>query len=492
MNMKKNFGLKPDRSLVLAHPPPLVLDVDDALLKTDLLHETALTYLKTSIFAFFNLMLWLLKGKAVLKRRLAERVILNVDDLPVNTDLVAFAADAHASGRKIGLATAADELLIRRLGKRFNFVSFVVASDGLSNMKGRTKAAELNRLFPGGFAYAGDSHSDIEVWRHAKSMVLVGTDGDTTRRALALGKPVEAHFKRPRLGLRGWAKALRVHQWAKNALVFLPMILAGMANDPLSIVNATIAFVCMSLMASGTYLINDLFDLADDRAHPGKRNRPLASGALRIKHGIALALLLISGSLALGFFLGVAVIALLATYLLVTLGYSFYLKRQTILDAFTLAALFTMRLGLGVAAVGATASPWLLVFSMFLFTSLAFAKRQSEIQRNLEEGKLSVKGRGYLTSDAAIVLSLGITTAIAAINILVLYIMNDVYSADFYTRPLLLWMLPACLFMWLCRIWVLCHRGQLHEDPVAFAVRDRLSLGLAGLMGTAFLGGWLL
>lgn len=484
------------RGLSNEHPAgselPLVLDVDDTLLRTDMLHETAVAYVKANPLRIFKLIGWLFKGKATLKRRLGESVPLDVENLPVNEDLVAFAREQHAGGRQVGLATAADELLAMRLSRRFDFIDFVIASDGTYNLKGARKAAELVKQFPEGFAYAGDNRADLEVWSEARSIVLVGASARTSRKARALGTPVEAEFARPALGLKGWARALRVHQWAKNALVFVPLILSGMASEPMAVVQALVAFAAMSLMASGTYLLNDLFDLADDRIHWSKRNRPLASGALRIKHGVPAAAVLVGAALVAAATLGLASLALLVVYMATTLAYSFYLKRQPIVDAFTLAALFTLRLGIGITAVGAVPSPWLLVFSMFLFTSLSFAKRQTEIQKSVANGRTSVSGRGYLGSDAGLVVAMGVATAMAAITIMVLYIMNDVYSAEFYGQPLFLWVFPAALFMWVSRIWLLCHREELHDDPVAFAIRDRVSIGLGGLMGVAFLSGWLL
>ncbi len=471
---------------------PLVLDVDDALLRTDMLHETATAYLKANPLRIFNLVGWLFQGKAVLKRKLSESVPLDVENLPVNEDLVAYARDAHTNGRKVGLATAADDLLAKRLGRRFDFVDFVIASDGINNLKGVNKAAVLVERFPDGFAYAGDSRSDLDVWAVSQSIVLAGASSDTARKARALGKPIEAEFIRPRLGVRGWLKAFRAHQWAKNALVFVPLVLSGLATDPLALAQALVAFAGISMMASGTYLLNDLFDLRDDRIHWTKRNRPLASGALRIKHGVPAAAVLIGGGLATAASLGLATFGLVVAYMVTTLAYSFYLKRQPIVDAFTLAALFTMRLGIGIAAVSAVPSPWLLVFSMFLFTSLSFAKRQTEIQKSVANGRSSVSGRGYLGSDAGMVVAMGVSTAMAAITIMVLYIMNDVYNAEFYRQPLFLWVFPAALFMWVSRIWLLCHREQLNDDPVAFAIRDPISLGLGGLMAGAFMLGWTL
>ncbi len=470
---------------------PLVLDVDDTLILTDLLHETAVAYFRANPLRVFNLVLWTLQGKATLKRKLSEQVPVDVDSLPVNEELVAFARAEHDKGRSVGLATAADELLALRLARRFDFVDFTIGSNGTRNLKGVTKAAALVERFPDGFAYAGDGRADLEVWDKARSIVLSGASADTATKARALGKPVEAEFFRPRLGLRGWLKALRAHQWAKNGLVFVPLILSGMATDPAAILSASIAFVAISLMASGTYLLNDLFDLTDDRLHWTKRNRPLASGALRIKHGVPASAGLIAGGLALAALIGPGTLGLLVAYMAITLLYSFYIKRQPIVDAFTLAALFTMRLGIGIAAVGAVPSPWLLVFSMFLFTSLSFAKRQTEIQKSVAKGRLAVNGRGYLGTDASMVVAMGVATAMAAITIMVLYIMNDVYGAGFYNSPVYLWVFPAALFMWVSRIWLLCHREELNDDPVAFAIRDKISIALGGLMGAAFLAGWL-
>jgi len=471
---------------------PLVLDVDDALIRTDLLHETAVAYVKANPLRAFDLVFWLMRGKAALKRELSLRVALAVDDLPLNDGLVEFAREAHAAGRQVGLATAADQLLALRLARRFDFVDFVIASDGSLNLKGNAKAKALAEKFPDGFAYAGDSKSDLPVWGRAESIILAGASSQVAAKARRLGKPVEAEFERPGLGLRGWLKALRVHQWAKNALVFVPLILSGMATQPIADVRALTAFIAMSLMASGTYLLNDLFDLADDRRHWTKRERPLASGKLRIKHGIPAAAGLIVGSLALAATLGLQSFAVIAAYMATTLGYSFYIKRQPIVDAFALGALFTMRLGLGIVAVNAAPSAWLLVFSMFLFTSLSFAKRQTEIQKSIAKGLSAVGGRGYLAGDAGLILAMGVATGMTAVTIMVLYIMNDAFSAAFYREPLFLWVFPAVLFMWISRIWMLCHRQQLNDDPVAFAIRDRLSIALGGVMGLAFLASWLL
>lgn len=473
---------------------PLVLDVDGALLSTDLLHEAAIAFVKTSPWACFLLVWWLLQGKAVLKRRLAERVMLEIDNLPVNEALVAYAQAAHRSGRAVCIATAADHLFAIRLAQRFGFVDFVIASDGKANLKGAAKAAILRERFPDGFAYAGDSRSDLEVWRHADAVLLAGASASTARKARALGKPVEAEFSRRRLGLRGWIKALRLHQWAKNILVFPPLVLGGLSGDPDAWMKASLAFLALGLIASATYLVNDIWDIEDDRRHWAKRNRPLASGWMTVKQAATAAPVALCAGLALGALAGLPALAVLLAYLALTLGYSFSFKRKPVLDAFTLAMLFTLRLVLGIAAVGVTASPWLLVFSMFLFASLSFAKRQTEVLRLVEKNgnateKLS--GRGYFVTDAPFILAMGVSCGMASIIIMVLYLTQDAMRVDFYGNSSWLWALPAVLFLWLSRIWMLCQRGELHDDPVVFAMRDLKSLVLCAGVGVAYGMAWL-
>jgi 4-hydroxybenzoate polyprenyltransferase/phosphoserine phosphatase len=469
----------------------LALDLDHALLRTDLLYETAIAYLSENPLRVFRLIGWLLQGKAVLKRRLCEQVALDVDNLPVNEGLVAYAKRAQKGGRLVGIASACDELLARRIARRFDFVHFVVASDGKSNLKGSAKADLLRQRFQQGFAYAGDSRADLAVWKQSSSIILVGASRSTTRAAEKLGKPIEAVFPPERLGLKGWLRALRAHQWVKNSLVFVPLVLAGMASDPAAVVRAFTAFVALSAIASGSYLINDLFDLADDRRHWSKRDRPLASGRMRISEALLAAADLIGIGFVIGATLGLAVLGLLFAYLAITLLYSVYLKRQPVLDVFTLASLFTLRLGIGIVAVAAAPSAWLLVFSMFLFISLSFAKRLTEIRRSGINGGEVLKGRGYRGSDAGLILAMGVATGMSAVTIMVLYIVNDAFDAHFYREPLFLWAFPAVLFLWISRIWMLCHRQELHDDPVAFAVRDSVSIGLGAVMGAAFLAGWL-
>ncbi|MEZ5763636.1 MAG: UbiA family prenyltransferase [Xanthobacteraceae bacterium] len=382
----------------------------------------------------------------------------------------------------------------RSLAQRFDFISFVIASDGKSNLKGAAKAAALRERFPDGFSYAGDSRSDLDVWPHAQPSCSPAPRHPSRKGARARqagGGRVPAPAARP-----AWlGKALRVHQWAKNVLVFVPLVLGGMYADPAAWAKASLAFLGLGLIASATYLINDVWDIEDDRRHWTKRNRALASGLMTVKQAaITAPVMLVTGFVA-GAFAGLPAIAVLFAYLALTLAYSFAFKRKPVLDAFTLAVLFTLRLVLGIVAVGVAASPWLLVFSMFLFTSLSFAKRQTEILRlagksDIKTAKLS--GRGYFVSDAPFILGMGVSAGMASIVIMVLYLTQDAMRVRFYDDPVWLWGIPAFLFLWLSRIWMLCQRGELDDDPVVFAVRDPKSLilcaGVAFSFGMAWLG----
>lgn len=474
--------------------PPLVLDVDNALLRTDLLHESTIAFIKANPLRIFLVLQWLWQGRAVLKRKLAERVQLDFATLPVNEALETYAQQQHDGGRAVCLATAADELLAIRLAQRFPFVDFVLASDGQHNLKGPAKAQALSQRFPDGFAYAADSGSDLHIWRRASAIILVNTSGATSRAARALGKPIEAVFTHPRPGPKGWLKALRVHQWAKNVLIFIPLVLGGLFADPLAWMQAGLAFIALSLMASGTYLVNDVWDIEDDRRHWTKRNRPLASGRMTLKQAAIVAPVTLVISLAIGAALGTGVLVVLLAYLALTLGYSFAFKRKPVLDTFVLAMLFTLRLVLGIAAVGVITSPWLLVFSMFLFTSLSFAKRLTEVLRFAEkstdiDGKIS--GRGYFVMDTPFVLNMGISSGMASILIMVLYLNQEAFLVDFYSNSAWLWAMPPLLFLWLSRIWMIAQRGELMDDPVVFATRDPKSLALCAAVGASFVMAWL-
>ena len=464
---------------------PLVLDLDLTLLRSDLLVECFVSAMRRNPFVLFAAVVWLMRGKAVLKQKLAAYAPDDLEVIPANDRLVELAEREARRGRTVVLATASDELMARRVARRFAFIGDVIASDGQTNLKGRAKALALASRYPQGFLYAGDSAADLAVWRLADGAVGINLAPATRRALLALRRPTLLLDDRPH-PLRVLVKATRLKQWAKNTLVFAPLFLAGAMTDPAAWRDALLAFLGLGLVASATYLLNDLFDLGDDRRHWTKRNRPLASGALPIARGLMLVPFLGLVGLALSALAGLAVLATVLLYTVITLAYSFHLKRVPVLDVSLLATLFTLRLFLGVVAIGAVISPWLFVFSMALFLSLSTAKRHTEVVRMALHGKTKTAGRGYIARDEPMLLALGLAAAMSAVVLFSLYLTAEAFQAAMYTAPGFLWATPILLFLWLGRIWLVSQRGELDDDPVAFALKDRPSLALGALLAAAF------
>lgn len=469
--------------------PPLVLDLDRSLVRSDVLLECALSYLRPNPLRLFRLLSWALLGRAQLKRKLAEVAPLDLSTLPVNAELVALAEAEKRRGRRVYLATAADETVAIRIAMGFPFLDGVVSSDGDTNLKGEIKAQFLAQRFPEGFDYAGDSRADLPVWRQARHVIVVEPQPGLERAARMLGKPITVIAGEPRW--RALLKSLRLHQWAKNSLVFIPAILSGTIAEPATALACVAAFIAVGLVASGTYILNDTWDLTSDRKHWSKRHRPLASGALPLGVGAAACGVMLAAGLAIAGTIGPATLFMLAAYLATTVAYSFRLKQVPILDGFVLAGLFTLRIAIGIATAAVVASPWLLVFSMFLFASLSFAKRHTEVSRVIAQGGKAINGRGYVVADAPLLLGLGLATGTASILIMVLYLINDAFGRGFYGNAEWLWALPCLLFLWIARIWLVGQRGQLDDDPVAFAMKDRLSILMGGGVGAAFLCAWI-
>lgn len=439
--MSAAFAFEFDRAQEVAAPAlarayPLVLDLDGTLLRTDVLLESALQFLKREPLGIFLLLGWLLRGVAHLKHQLASRCELAVDLLPINEALVQYARAEAEKGRIVVVATAANQVLAAKVCARFGFVAEVLASCEQRNLKGASKAYALASRFPQGFAYAGNAGTDLHVWRQARFGLFAGSDTKLLRRMSGV-TAVEADFATPRATVRSWLHACRVHQWAKNGLLFLPLLLSGGLLDLQSWTACAGAFLAIGLTASGTYIINDLLDLEADRQHWSKRNRPLATGLIGIPQAVvASGLLLVAGFTVAAFAGGLPVLSLVALYCAVTLGYSLHLKRVPILDAVVLAGLFTLRIALGASAAEVALSAWLGVFSMFLFLSLALAKRSTEIARKAAAACTTsgaTYGRGYLPADAPLVAALGVAAAVAAVLVNVLYLVDEAFSARLST-----------------------------------------------------------
>jgi len=463
---------------------PIVVDLDGTLIRSDLLVESALALLRRAPLAAWRLPLWLARGRAALKEELARRAPPDPATLPYDEALLAWLRARHAEGRRIVLATAADGALARAVAAHLGLFDEVLASDGRINLKGEAKAEALRARFPGGFVYCGDAPPDLAVWRAATGAVPVGVAAGLRARIEA---PVVAEFPRARPSLELWLRALRAHQWSKNLLVLAPLFLSHHYSDAGAWAAVLLGMAALCLLASGTYLLNDLLDLPADRAHRSKRRRPLASGLLPVRAALAAAPVLVGLGLGLAALLGVAPLLAVLAYLALTLLYSLRLKREPMLDVGCIAALFTLRLALGVVLAGAEFSAWLMSFSGLLFFSLALAKRHTECVAVAARGAEEVPGRGWRGSDAPVTLALGAGATVAAVMIFLVYLTLDAAPAGLYRDPEALWGIAALMLLWCGRVWLLANRGQMHDDPVAFAVRDRLSLIYGALAALCFL-----
>jgi 4-hydroxybenzoate polyprenyltransferase len=468
-------------------PVPLCVDLDGTLIRSDLLLESLFGLLKRNLLYLLWLPLWLLEGKAAFKRRLAERVELAVDLLPYNEPLLAWLREQRAAGRPLLLATASHVTYAEQVALHLGLFEGILASDGDTNLSGSRKRRRLVELYgERGFDYAGNARVDLEVWSQARAAVLVNVPERVAAQAAALTR-IEQRFQDPSPGLRDYLKALRLHQWLKNLLLFVPLAAAHQALDPLLLGQVLLGFLAFGLCASSVYLLNDLLDLPADRRHPSKRRRAFASGRIPLQHGVALIPLLLLGALSLALGLPWEFLGVLALYYATTLAYSLRLKQAALVDVLTLAGLYTLRLVAGGAAAGVPLSFWLLAFSMFLFLSLALVKRYSELLVMQQENRDNAQGRGYQVGDLEGLAQFGAASGYLAVLVLALYI-NSEQIKDLYARPEAVWLLCPLLLYWISRVWLLARRDQMHEDPVVFAIEDRRSHWLV-VIGAAIL--WL-
>lgn len=465
---------------------PLVVDLDDTLLATDTLYESLASGLFRRPAGVLAAMSKLSGGRAAMKRAIALEAELDCDVLPENEALVAYLREQAARGRELYLVSAADQDIVDRVAIRFDFFKSAMGSDGSRNLKGPNKAAYLAETFPEGFVYAGDSSADLAVWERASGAILVGTSAEVTRKARSM-TTIEAEFHEPRGRLKDWRKCFRIHQWAKNALLFVALFLGHAYGEPAAWARVIAGFFLFSIAASGTYVINDLVDLGSDRRHATKKTRPLAAGRVPIRLALPLAL----GAVAIGLFgmllLGIASFLMLLGYLVLTLAYSFRLKRVPMLDVTTLGALFTIRIAIGAALAQVVLSEWLLVFSMFFFLSLSMAKRYVEVAKKAETEDGMVRGRGYHTGDTILLLNFGISAAACAIFTVCIYLLEAAFPSGAYAQPQFLWIAALSIALWTMRIWLLAYRTELDDDPVAFAVKDKTSVALGGFAAVGVL-----
>ena len=464
-----------DESVRVASRRPLCVDLDGTLVKSDTLVDSLLLLVRTHPMRALQAPLWLRDGKAGLKARVCAQVQLDAAHLPYNRTLLTYLTEQHAKGRKLFLTTGADTALAHRIAAHLGIFEGVLASDGTTNLIGENKLESLRRRFPeDGFDYIGNASPDVPLLENAGEAMLANPSLPLQAKLKSRRIAVSRQFNDRGIPLKIILKAIRLHQWAKNVLIFVPMLLAHAFRLPL-IFQALVAFLCFSLCASATYIVNDLLDIEADRRHHKKRFRPFASGDLPVTGGVAIIACFMALAFAGALLLPRAFLVWMVVYLVTTLSYSLYLKRVVLIDVILLSGLYTLRLLAGGAATKVALSPWLAAFSIFLFLSLAMVKRFSELQNIRAQGNSLSNGRGYLLADIEQVRSFGTASAYASVVVFAFYIYGSA-ATGLYRHASRMWLMTPLMILWLSRVWLLASRGELDEDPVIFAVTDRMSL----------------
>jgi 4-hydroxybenzoate polyprenyltransferase/phosphoserine phosphatase len=472
-----------DRKILDSINVPLCVDLDGTLIYSDLLFEGVLRFLRQHPLSAWRIPLWLAKGRARLKGEIARAVQPPATSPPVNSEVLAWLEEEKSAGRKIVLVTASHEDALGPIRELFAFDEILASTDSL-NLKGATKANLLcERFGEGGFDYAGDSSADAAVWEHSRKAIPVFR----SRQQIAAAEQkydCSRSFYVPPTSWVDQSKSLRIHQWVKNMLIAVPLIAGHHYHDPWQLAVFACAFLSMSLCASGTYLWNDLLDIDYDRAHPRKMRRLAASGRSSLLRILIASFILTGVGLISALILNWMFGLLMLGYIAATLSYSLYFKRVAIADIFLLTFLYLSRVVAGIIIISeAKVSFWLFGYSFLLFLSLAAAKRYVELRLIADRGDDGILGRGYIREDLPMVSSLGIATGIASCIVLSLY-SNSSQVTELYQRPEWFWGICVIALFWITRIWFLTHRGLMHDDPVFFVIKDRVSwiLALAGLV----------
>lgn len=462
---------------------PLVLDLDGTLTKTDTLWELVLDIAIRQPLKLPLLFGALIRGKKHLKAFAASHGRVDWSALPLND---AVAALRNGAGQPIVLATASNEVVAKEVDRFHGPFAYVFASDEQTNLKGQAKAQKLVDHFGDeAFDYVGNDFADFPIFQHARRKYLVSRNARVVAKARQIFPDLIVLDEPTKTTTSALIRALRPHQWAKNLLIAVPA-LAGHAIGADVLVSLLIAFASFSLLASSVYLFNDLVDISHDRYHPSKRHRPIASGELPIPTAVLSSFVLTVASLALALIvLGPVFLFVLLAYGTASIAYSVLIKKIVLVDVFVLAGLYGIRLLAGAVATGISLSPWLIGFGLFAFLSLALAKRFAELFAK-KDGLSKLSGRGYRPNDRPIVAALGIASGFVSAVILSLWV-DEPASNALYGSPLWLWILPGAWLYWVSRVWLLAHRGALNDDPVFFALTDRVSYLVGVLIAVALL-----
>lgn len=464
---------------------PVYVDLDGTLIASDSLWDSICQLVRETPRLIVWLPLWLAGGKASFKARVSDRVAIDPALLPYRTEVLDYLHEARRAGRPIVLATASDRRVARLVADHLGIFDAVLASDGVVNLAGSHKLDKVREHLrslgrsEGDFEYVGNSSADVAIWSQASVATVVAPSRRARRQTRGLRSRREITVPVAPV-LRTAVRAMRLRQWAKNLLVFVPLMLAHQALDTTRVANVLIAFVSFSIVASAGYLVNDVLDLPSDRRHPTKVRRPVAAGMLSVPGALALAAaLLLAGGAASMLLLGPASSIILATYFVLSFAYTLYFKRQLLLDVLLLAGLYAQRIFAGAVAADVIVSPWLLAFSIFFFISLGLVKRYVELVGAVARGR-QLRGRAYQERDAGLVEIMGLVSGWVSVLVLCLFFTHD-DVAQLYSTPELLWLLAPLMLYWIGRVWFLAHRGLLDDDPVLFATTDARSYVIAAV-----------
>jgi 4-hydroxybenzoate polyprenyltransferase/phosphoserine phosphatase len=453
---------------------PLVVDLDETLVQTNLLLESLFAYISTNPFRATKVLGSFLQGRAQLKADVARDTPIDAALLPYNEHVLSLIEDARNSGCEVYLASTSNERYVEAVARHLSLFDGWFGSTDTRNLTGSAKADLLvDRFGPRGFDYLGNGRADLAIWSVARGRVALGTNGRVVA-ALKRLDPTAYVLPTRTGGLLVWSRLFRVHQWTKNGLVFVPLFAAHLFTIR-AFASAFVAAIAFSLVASAIYIVNDLVDIEADRKHRSKKNRPLAAGTAPVGQALIFAIAFLAIALGLGLLLPVSFTAVLAAYLATSTAYSFHLKRKLMLDVIALAGLYTLRVIGGVAAVSTVATEWILAFSMFVFTSLALLKRYVELAARLDASLPDLTNRDYKKTDLPVIGALSAASGMNAVTVFALYISSDNVHR-LYRHPKVLWLVCPILLYWIGRAIVLAERRLIDEDPILFALRDRASL----------------
>lgn len=451
----------------------IYIDLDGTLIKTDILYESVLLLIKKNFIYLFIMPFWLLTGKSNLKYKVSSLVDINPQTLPYNERFLNYIKEQHQQGRRLILATATTEKYAQAIADHLGIFSQVIASTENKNISGKTKLDNIKNHAKN-FSYAGNAVIDLVIFSQAKESIVVNPTWGLKRKLTLINNISQVFENEDKVGLAAF-KAIRMYQWVKNSLIFVPLLMSQQFYNIDAVLNVMIAFISFSFLASSTYIVNDLIDIPNDRMHTRKKNRPLASGRLSIPMAIVIAIILFSSSFVIASSVNAAFFYGLVFYLVLTLLYSFKLKSYILMDTISLSLLYTTRIFVGALVINIMPSVWLIAFSMFMFLSLALVKRCSELQTLGLENKNRTPGRDYTVSDTYILASMGVTSGFVSVLVVALYL-NDVESISQYTYPEILWSVCPLLLYWIGRMWIKTFRDEMHDDPIVFTIKDKGSL----------------